>query len=87
MRILTQEFIALVQPTINPLFNTRQAQASLMSWSGLGEDYYSFVKNYWNKNILGSTSWNTALHDGVFTLISQRSLFHIKHLLSKPQLH
>ena len=59
---------ALVQPTINPLFNTRQAQASLMSWTGMGADYYSFVKNYWNKNILGSTSWNTALHDGVLTL-------------------
>ncbi|MDG2164728.1 MAG: TAT-variant-translocated molybdopterin oxidoreductase [Flavobacteriales bacterium] len=59
---------ALVQPTINTLFNTRQAQASLMSWTGLGADYYSYVKNYWNKNVLGSSSWNTALHDGVFTL-------------------
>ena len=57
---------ALVQPTINPLYNTRQAQASLMSWSGLGDDFYSYVKNYWSKNILGSNSWNSALHDGVF---------------------
>jgi len=55
----------LVQPTIRPLFDSRQAQASLMTWAGLGDDYYQFVKNYWNKNILGSTSWNTALHDGV----------------------
>ena len=66
---------ALVQPTINPLFNTRQAQASLMTWTGLGADFYSFVKNYWNKNILGSTSWNTALHDGVFmTSASENSV-------------
>jgi len=66
---------ALVQPTISPLFKTRQAQASLMSWTGLGEDFYSYVKNYWNKNILGSTSWNTALHDGVFmTKASERSV-------------
>lgn len=66
---------ALVQPTINPLFNTRQAQASLMSWTGIGEDFYSYVKNYWNKNILGSTSWNTALHDGVFmTSSSEKSV-------------
>ena len=36
-----------------------------MNGQDLGEDYYSFVKNYWNKNILGSTSWNTALHDGI----------------------
>jgi len=66
---------ALVQPTINPLFKTRQAQASLMSWTGLGDDFYSYVKNYWNKNILGSTSWNTALHDGVFmTKSTERSV-------------
>ena len=63
---------ALVQPTINPLFNTRQAQASLMTWTGLGDDFYSYVKNYWIKNILGSTSWNTALHDGVFMTASSK---------------
>ena len=77
---------ALVQPTINPLFNSRQAQASLMSWTGLGTDYYSFVKNYWNKNILGSTSWNTALHDGVLKFkLCQISL--ISRLLLKSCLH
>jgi molybdopterin-containing oxidoreductase family iron-sulfur binding subunit len=66
---------ALVQPTINPLFNTRQAQASLMSWTGLGDDFYSYVKTYWNRYILGSTSWNTALHDGVYTSkATERSL-------------
>ena len=58
----------LIQPTIRPLFNSRQAQASLMKWSGLGEDYYAFVKNYWKKNILGSTAWNKALHDGVLNI-------------------
>ena len=46
-----------------------------MNWSGLGEDYYSFVKNYWNKNILGSTSWNKALHDGVNINTFEKSLF------------
>ncbi|MCH1437794.1 MAG: TAT-variant-translocated molybdopterin oxidoreductase [Flavobacteriales bacterium] len=66
---------ALVQPTINPLFNTRQAQASLMSWTGLGDDFYSYVKTYWNRYVLGSTSWNTALHDGVYTSkATERSL-------------
>ena len=56
---------SLVQPTINPLFNTRQAQVSLMSWSGLGNDYYLYLKDYWQRNILGTTSWNSALHDGI----------------------
>ena len=65
----------LVQPTIRPLFNSRQAQASLMKWSGMGEDYYAFVKNYWNKNILGSSAWNKALHDGVHNVnASERRL-------------
>lgn len=65
----------LIQPTIRPLFNTRQAQASLMKWSGMGEDFYAFVKNYWNKNILGSSAWNKALHDGVHNLnFSEKSL-------------
>jgi molybdopterin-containing oxidoreductase family iron-sulfur binding subunit len=59
---------ALVQPTIHPLFNTRQAQVSLMSWSDLGDDYYSYLKDYWRSNILGDTSWNSALHDGVHKL-------------------
>ena len=74
---------ALVQPTINPLFNTRQAQASLMKWSGLGEDYYSFVKNYWNKNILGSTSWNTAFMMVYLTSISQKSPVSYKASIKK----
>jgi len=74
---------ALVQPTINPLFKTRQAQASLMSWTGLGDDFYSYVKNYWNKNILGSTSWNTALHDGVFmTKSTERSVSYKASIVS-----
>ena len=65
----------LIQPTIRPLFNSRQAQASLMKWSDLGEDYYAFVKNYWEKNILGSTAWNKALHDGVQNVnTSEKSL-------------
>ena len=66
---------ALVQPTINPLFNTRQAQASLMSWTGLGDDFYAYVKKFWNRYILDTTSWNSALHDGVFyTKTTERSV-------------
>lgn len=56
---------ALVQPTINPLFNTRQGQESLMTWSSISGDFYTYIKNYWNKNVLGSTTWNSALHDGI----------------------
>jgi molybdopterin-containing oxidoreductase family iron-sulfur binding subunit len=49
----------LMQPTINPLFNGRQFQDSLLSWSGSSEKYYDYLKNSY-------TNWNTKLHDGYF---------------------
>ncbi len=59
----------LVQPTIHTLFNTRQLQDVLLSWSGNGSqvNYYEYLKSYWNSAILGGASWNTALHNGFFT--------------------
>jgi molybdopterin-containing oxidoreductase family iron-sulfur binding subunit len=59
---------SLIQPTISNIFNTRQYEISLLKWSGLGVDYQAFIKSYWKTNILGSTSWVTALHDGVFEI-------------------
>ena len=53
---------ALIQPTISPLFDSRQLQDSLLRWSGSSEEYVDYLKNYWKANI----SWNKALHDGVF---------------------
>ena len=54
----------LMQPTINPLFDTRQFQESLLVWTGKS-DYYSYLKTFWkNKGV----SWDQALHDGYFNL-------------------
>ncbi|SFS48112.1 TAT-variant-translocated molybdopterin oxidoreductase [Lutibacter maritimus] len=58
---------SLMQPTIKPLFNTRQFQDALLNWTGSSTSYYDFLKETWNANILGGTSWNQALHDGIFT--------------------
>ncbi len=58
---------SLVQPTIKPLFDTRQFQCSLLKWLGKKETFYDFLKSNWNNNILAGKSWNKALHDGVFT--------------------
>ena len=60
---------ALVQPTIHPLFNTRQAQVSLMSWTGLGDDYYNFLQDYWRNNILGSTFLDSNFSGFTFVII------------------
>lgn len=57
---------SLVQPTIQTLFNTRQLQESLLKWAGNDEEFYDYLKENWNDNILNGTSWNSALHDGSF---------------------
>jgi len=66
---------SLAQPAISKIFSSRQVQESLMKWSGLeASDYYSFIKNYWNENLLnlqtefsdGRTFWNDSLQKGVF---------------------
>lgn len=57
----------LVQPTIQPLFNSRQLQDVLLKWSGSSTPYYDYLKAYWSTSILEGQSWNQALHDGLFT--------------------
>ncbi len=56
----------LTQPTIRPLFDTRQFQDSLLKWIGSSQSYHDYIKAYWKANVLGGTSWNQALHDGVY---------------------
>ena len=54
---------SLMQPTIAPLFNTRQFQESLLVWIGKS-DYRNYLQNFWtNKGV----DWNKSLHDGYFT--------------------
>ena len=55
----------LMQPTINPLFNTRQFQDSLLKWTGNPKNYYDYIKETWTTTILNGASWNQTLHDGV----------------------
>jgi molybdopterin-containing oxidoreductase family iron-sulfur binding subunit len=55
----------LVQPTIKPLFDTRQFQDTILKWIGSSQSYYDYVKSYWNTSVLKGKSWNQALHDGV----------------------
>ena len=56
----------LMQPTIQPLFNTRQFQDTLLTWSGNSSKYYDYLKSFATDAILGEDSWNTALHNGFF---------------------
>ena len=55
---------SLIQPTIRPLFNTRQFQDSLLKWTENDKKYYDYIKETWTTSILGGGSWNQSLHDG-----------------------
>lgn len=63
-------FYSIVQPTINPVFNSRQAEQSLLIWSDAAvQDYYQYVRNNWEKNVLPSVgkTWNDVLQTGVIS--------------------
>jgi len=55
-------FYSLQQPAISPLFNSRQAQTSLLVWSGETKKYYDYLKAFFKDNI--HNNWNKVLHDG-----------------------
>ena len=57
---------ALTQPTIRPLFDTRQFQDVLLRLSGSTQTYHDAIKSYWMANILKGTSFSKALHDGFY---------------------
>jgi MoCo/4Fe-4S cofactor protein with predicted Tat translocation signal len=64
-------YYTVMQPTINPVYNTRQAEQSLLIWSDNPvKDYYTYVRNNWNTNILpkaglaGQPGWETLLQTG-----------------------
>lgn len=72
---------SLVQPTIAPLFQTRQAEHSLLEWADSpnlnrqdDQPYYQYLKSHWasdmfaqqNKYSTPAAFWDMCLHDGVF---------------------
>ena len=56
----------LTQPTIRPLFDTKQFQDVLLTWLGKDTSYRDELRSYWEKNILNGKSWNKTLHDGFY---------------------
>jgi molybdopterin-containing oxidoreductase family iron-sulfur binding subunit len=67
---------ALAQPTISPLFNTRQAQETFLKLAGKNTDYYSYIKSVWENSVFKQQTndlifesfWNTTLHNGGFAI-------------------
>ncbi|MBC7849070.1 MAG: TAT-variant-translocated molybdopterin oxidoreductase [Chitinophagaceae bacterium] len=58
-------YISLLQPTINPLFQTRQFQDSLLKWSGNPTPYEQYFRNIYISKLGGLENFNKALQDGV----------------------
>lgn len=66
-------FFYLGQPTIMPLFKTRAAQESLLTWTGNTTSYYDYLVNNWKNTVFKLQSgasdfqmfWDKSLHDGV----------------------
>lgn len=58
---------SLVQPTIRPLFDSRQLQEILLVLTDSLSSYYDFLKSTWSTSILSNKTWNKAVHDGIFT--------------------
>jgi len=72
---------SLIQPTIHPLFNTRQTEETLLRWAGhegfdadADQPCYEYLKAHWESAIFSQQAqfatfkafWDSALHDGVF---------------------
>lgn len=66
---------SLAQPSIRPIFNTRQAQESFLVWSAAPEtNYFNYLQNQWRESQFGMQQeiadfqqfWDTVLYRGVF---------------------
>jgi len=58
-------YFSMMQPTINPLFKTRQLQDTLLKWSGSTTTYHDYFKNYWVTKLGGEEGYEKALMNGV----------------------
>lgn len=65
---------SFIQPTITPIFKTRQAQASFLTWAGANADYYEYLKTNWKSWFFDNQSevadfqtfLDQALYNGVY---------------------
>ncbi len=61
--------VYVIQPTISPLFKSRAAGESLLTWAGWNKSYHEFMMETWKASMFSGLGtfksfWNNALHDG-----------------------
>lgn len=59
-------YFSLMQPTINPLFDTRQLQDTLLKLTGNATTYTDYFKNFWTTKAGGPDAYNKILQDGIY---------------------
>lgn len=65
--------LSIQQPGITKLFDTRQAQESLLAWAGVKVHYHDFIRSHWEETyfpqqdrfIAFDSFWKQSVHDGV----------------------
>ncbi|MBV8388953.1 MAG: TAT-variant-translocated molybdopterin oxidoreductase [Mucilaginibacter sp.] len=65
-------YYTVIQPTINPVYDTRQAEQTLLLWSDNAvKEYYTYVRNTWDKSLQakgglasGLKGWEAVLQAG-----------------------
>ncbi|ANH83474.1 [Fe-S]-binding protein [Niabella ginsenosidivorans] len=56
---------SFIQPTIFPLFKTRNFQTSLLKWFGNAQDYEAYTRNFWIQKTGSEVAYHKALENGI----------------------
>lgn len=59
-------YISFIQPTIYPLFKTRQFQGSLLKWAGNNTEWEPYFRTFWTGRLGGQEGFDKALQDGLY---------------------
>jgi MoCo/4Fe-4S cofactor protein with predicted Tat translocation signal len=59
---LKKGYFQLTQPTISPVYKTRQMQDTLLAWMGSDTSYHSFIKSHWQTKLF-EKSGELSAHD------------------------
>jgi Fe-S-cluster-containing dehydrogenase component/anaerobic selenocysteine-containing dehydrogenase len=76
-----QQSYSFTQPTIRPIFDTRQFQDSLLTWMKAGVAYSDYLENNWKENFFPKQKkfssfdkfWFKCKQDGVYTFVSEKT--------------
>ena len=75
---------AIQQPTINPLFNSRESEQILLKWSGYEESYYNYLKTFY-KNMSKSHGIKFYMMGIVKLILKEMIIFFLQRLLKISQ--